>query len=61
MRGMKIVSSVALGIIASLAWLPASQAIPINESTLDQQGALFTIEGEWVTESTYQLTYWANF
>ena len=61
MRGMKIVSSVAAGILASLAWLPTSQAIPINENTLEQDGALFTVEGEWLSASIYQLTYWANF
>jgi hypothetical protein len=44
-----------------VVWTPTSHAIPINDNTLNKDGALFTIEGEWKDISTYQLTYWANF
>jgi hypothetical protein len=61
MRGSKIVSSLTAVILGAMAWAPISQAIPINENTMDKDGALFTIEGEWTDLSTYRVTYWANF
>ncbi len=61
MTGNKRFYSTAAALLLALASLPAAQAIPINHATINQDGALFTIEGEWVNASTYQLTYWANF
>ena len=61
MRGTTVGSLIAAATLAVMVWIPTSQAIPINENTLNKDGALFTIEGEWKTVSTYQLTYWANF
>ena len=61
MRGTNIGCSIAAGFLAAAVWIPISHAIPLNENTLDRDGALFTIEGEWTNASTYQLTYWANF
>lgn len=61
MADTKHICSIALGLLLAVAYHPASRAIPINDNTLNQNGALFTIEGEWLNPSTYQLTYWANF
>jgi hypothetical protein len=61
MSGTNLILSVTLGVLAAFAYVPASQAIPINDSTINQDGAVFTIDGEWLNASTYQLTYWANF
>ncbi len=61
MRGTQFGNSIAAATLAVMVYIPTTQAIPINENTLDKDGALFTIEGEWTSSSTYQLTYWANF
>ena len=51
----------AIALFALCSHAVVSQAIPINTSTVDYNGALFTTEGEWTDPSTYSMTYWANF
>ena len=60
MKGRKIDYVLVLALAAVCSRVPMSYAIPINEDTLNYQGALFTLEGEWV-DATYTMTYWANF
>ncbi|MBE9538090.1 MAG: hypothetical protein IMF06_03355 [Proteobacteria bacterium] len=60
MKGKKIDYVLALALVAVCGRMPVSQAMPINEDTLNYQGAIFTLEGEWV-DAIYRMTYWANF
>ena len=60
MKGKKIDFVLALALVAVCSHIPVSQAIPINEDTLNYQGAIFTLEGEW-DNGIYRMTYWANF
>lgn len=48
-----------MALIAICGQISATQAIPL--STMDYQGALFTLEGKWTSGSNYEMTYWANF
>ncbi len=50
-----------MGLVLAAAHIGGAQAIPITDDTVDQDGALFTIEGNWVDAGKYQVTYWANF
>ncbi len=61
MKQMKSRMIQALALVALCSQATLSQAIPINDSTVDYNGALFTTEGEWTDPSTYSMTYWANF
>ena len=60
MKGRKIDYVLALALAAVCSRMPVSHAMPINADTLNYQGALFTLEGEW-DAATYRMTYWANF
>ena len=60
MKGKKIDYLLLLALVAVCGHMPVSQAIPINSDTLNYQGALFTLEGEW-DKAIYRMTYWANF
>ena len=61
MKGKKLnYMYVALALMALCGRVPATLAAPIIVDTLNYQGALFNLDGEW-DGSLYRMTYSANF
>jgi hypothetical protein len=61
MKRANLAISAAMGLLLVTAHIGGAQAIPITDNTFEQDGALLTIEGNWLDASKYQVTYRANF
>jgi hypothetical protein len=60
MKGLHIAYSTVFGMALVLGQVGASHATPIDIQTLDYNGAVLSIDGEWQSGSVFQVTYKAN-
>jgi hypothetical protein len=61
MKGLHIAYSTVLGMALVLGQAGASHATPIDIQTLDYNGAVLSVDGEWQSASVFEVTYNANF
>ena len=61
MKGLHIAYSTALGMALVLGQVGVSHATPIDVQTVNYNGAVLSIEGEWQNPSVFRVTYSANF
>ena len=60
MKGLHIAYSTVFGMALVLGQVGASHAVPIDIQTLDYNGAVLSVDGEWQSASMFKVTYNAN-
>ena len=60
MKGKNLNLVLVLALMAICGRVPVSLALPVTTDTLNYQGAVFTLDGEW-GDSGYTMIYTANF